>query len=197
MLMRVRGEGENTPLHSSDPRRLKIMNDKGPVEIMDPFTPQAASFASRVGNAEPPTLSGFRVLVLHDDYISARKGKFVSRRIVDEMGLTAECETVLWNIDLLGTIFGRVAEVEASTAHIVIIAIRCSSGFSFDLKLWLRRWLASKKHDSVALIAVFENNDEATADARAFIERAAQNAGKSCFSQSIKASASQEFLWVL
>jgi hypothetical protein len=79
----------------------------------------------------------------------------------------------------------------------VIIAIRCSSGFSFDLKLWLRRWLASKKHDSVALIAVFENNDEATADARAFIERAAQNAGKSCFSQSIKASASQEFLWVL
>jgi hypothetical protein len=160
------------------------------------FLPQAPASAT-------PT---FRVVILHDDLLTGRRGILVANGIVGEMGVGHECEMKLWNIGLLDTLFGRVAAFEASVADIVIVALRDSAGFSFDLKVWLRRWLEQKKHSSAALIAVFENNDEtATMEARAFVEHAACRAGKEFFSQIADADSGDdmagdsphEFLWVL
>jgi len=156
----------------------------------------------RSSEEESSPKAGFRVVVLHDDHLTAQRGRLVARGIAREMGVDDQCETALWNVELLGTPFGRAAALDASAADIVIVALRTADGFSLDLKIWLRRWLANTKHNSVALIAVFENYDEpAAANARAFLERAALGAGKECFNQPAESSAKNgkphEFLWVL
>ena len=162
---------------------------------------------ARIASARTPEKTAdplFRVVVLYDDHLTARRGTLVARAIADEMGLGGQCVTALWNIDLLDTLFGRVAAIDASTADIVIVALRGAEGFSLDFKMWLNRWLAQKKHSSAALIVAFENNDEPGArNARTFIERAAHRAGKDFFSQSGDSSLIEigvqphEFLWVL
>jgi hypothetical protein len=118
--------------------------------------------------------SDFCVIVLHDDHLTARRGTLVAQAITNEMGLAGGCETALWNVNLLDTHFGHVAAIDASTADIVIVALRGADGFSVDLKTWLGRWLLDKKHSSAALVVVFENHCEpGTRKARAFIERIA------------------------
>ena len=126
----------------------------------------------------------------------------MGRGIAREMGLDGQCEIALWNVELLGTLFGRAAALDASEADIIIIALRGGAGLSLDLKIWLRRWLAETRDIPVALIAVFEDQDgPAARETRAFIERAAVSAEKDCFSQPIAASARnarpRETLWVL
>ena len=146
----------------------------------------------------------FRVVVLHDDHVTARRGTLVARGIAHDMGVGDSCETALWNIDLFDTLFGRDAAIDASMADIVIVALCDSAGFSADLKTWLGRWLIQKKGSSAALIVVFENNHAPGAKkARTFVERAAHSVGRDCFSQPAETSPSDEdaraheFLWVL
>lgn len=163
------------------------------------------------GRAMPPHASSsqsqkhpiFRVVVLHDDYVTAQRGKRVAGVIADEMGLGNQCEMTLWNIDLFDTLFGRVAAVDASAADIVIVALRATADFSGDLKRWLGRWLTQKRDSSAALIVVFESHrGPAAKRARAFVERAAQDTGKDFFTQSSETEETdelgvREFLWVL
>ena len=52
------------------------------------------------------TVSTFRVVVLHDDHLTARRGNLVAREIAEEMGLPGSCETALCNVDLLDTFLG-------------------------------------------------------------------------------------------
>ncbi len=153
-------------------------------------------------NKKPPAPGVFHVVILHDDYLTARRGRLLARGIAREMGGCDEFEMKLWNVELLGTLFGRAAAVEASTADIVVVALRSPGGFPPDLKLWLGRWFAETKEDSIALIAVFEDYEEpAVIEARAFLQNAAQGAGKDFFSQQANASGrsarGHECLWVL
>ncbi len=148
--------------------------------------------------------SAVRIVVLHDDHLTATRGTLVASGIAEEMGLGEDCGTQLWNVDLLDTPFARAVAIDTANADVLIVALRGIAGFSTDLKFWLRRWLLQTKDRSTVLIAVFENHDELAArDARAFIERAARSAGKEFFSEPADDSPSSglaephEFLWVL
>src|SRR5580765_529377 len=81
-----------------------------------------------------------RIVILHDDHLTAARGKLVARGIADEMGLGADWGTTLWNIELLDTHFAREVAMDTSNADVLVIALRGTAGFSLRLKLWLRRW---------------------------------------------------------
>lgn len=141
---------------------------------------RTASLAASKNTAEPV----FRFIVLHDDHRTARRGRLVARAIAHEMGLVGDCEIALWNVDLLDTRFGRAACMEATIADVVIVALRGSARFSIDLKRWLSRWLTQMKGRSVALVPIFENEQEPGANnVLAFVERAARNCGRDFFNQ--------------
>ena len=148
--------------------------------------------------------SAVRIVVLHDDHLTAARGTLVARNIADDMGLGAAREMKMWNVDLLDSEFARSAAIDTSNADLLIVALRSTTGFSMGLKLWLRRWLLQTKHSSAALIAVFETSDaSAVREGRAFIERSARSSGKDFFSESVDLGSSggaaepHEFLWVL
>lgn len=128
--------------------------------------------------------SVFRVVVLHDEHIPARRGALVAQAVADEMGFNDGYETAHWSTELLGTLFGHVAAMEASTADIVIVTLRNAAGFSLDLRTWLGRWIWQKKDDFTALIMAFEEKTEpGVSKARTFVESAARSTGRDFFIQ--------------
>jgi len=144
-----------------------------------------------------------RIVVLHDDHLTAARGTIVADSIALEMGLGDDYGMDLWNIELLDTRFAPAAVADIASSDVLVVALRGTAGFSMDLKLAVRRWLLLSKNKFAALIVVFENNDEPAAqEARAFIEMAAHSAGKEFFCQAAEDSSGgldevHEFLWVL
>lgn len=142
-----------------------------------------------------------RIVVLHDDHLTAARGTLVADTIAVEMGLGDDYGMDLWNIELLDTRFALAAAADITIADVLVVALRATAGFSAELKLSLRRWLQQTKQKSTALIVVFENNDEPAAkEARAFVELAARSAGKEFFCQPADETSpgdTHEFLWVL
>src|SRR4051812_18133520 len=85
--------------------------------------------------------SSVSIVVLHDDHLTAARGRLVAGDIAEEMGLDAEWRTTLWNVELLDTHFGQQAADDIARADILVVALRGATGFSAGLKLRLRRWL--------------------------------------------------------
>src|SRR5688572_2764313 len=93
----------------------------------------------------------FRVLVLHDDHLTARRGKLVGLSMAEDMGFSKECSLSLWNVGLLDTSFGTKAAEDASISDVVVVALRTCAGLSLELRMWLCRWLLQSKDSAAAL----------------------------------------------
>jgi hypothetical protein len=150
------------------------------------------------------TASSFRVVILHDDHLTARRGNIVAREIVDGMALSGDCELTLCNVDLLETVFGWEAAIAAWTADVVVVALRLKMDLSGDLEAWLRLWLMEKRNSPSALVVVLESPHEHCAQtARLVVEGIASSMDRDFFGQhttrasSVEGAEAHELLWVI
>jgi hypothetical protein len=104
------------------------------------------------------TTPALKVVIAYETLDAALRAKEMSERLKAE--LNSSCE--VWSMESLAHLpLRQLAATAASEADIVVIAARNAQALPLHLKDWIEDWLVRKKPGPTALVALYDEEQEA------------------------------------
>ena len=126
----------------------------------------------------------FRAVLIYEDVATRIQTRCATDFAIGWLEPVFSFDKALWNISEigLGSLSALTGE-QSAAAEIVVISMRDGSGLSSSLRIWLNKWILSRKGMCSALVVLFDYPGQDTDFARRHLRNAAERAGIEFFTQ--------------
>jgi hypothetical protein len=105
--------------------------------------------------------SPFRVVIAYDDFTSGKRAMSTVGFLEQRMARGTELRTSMWKFDVLRSAkLHQMAVEDAVEADVIIVASAQNGGLSEEARSWVNGWVAKKRGQTAALIALLDFTGE-------------------------------------